>query len=130
MKKILNKAFASVLLSSTFIIPMTSPIQANEVEIQITNADEFVNHLLSVETISDGQITYTPFKVVDDSNYLAIINSETTYNKLTGLDTNSVVNQQMIDDIDTILLKNTEKTYQTFLAEAKPFCWGVKEADL
>lgn len=119
MKKILNKAFASVLLSSTFIIPMTSPIQANEVEIQITNADEFVNHLLSVETISDGQITYTPFKVVDDSNYLAIINSETTYNKLTGLDTNSVVNQQMIDDIDAILLKNTEKTYQTFLAEAK-----------
>lgn len=128
MKKILNKAFASILLSSTFIVPMTSPIFANEVEIQITNADEFVNHLLSVETISDGQVTYTPFKVVDDSNYLAIINSETTYNKLTGLDTNSVVNQQMINDIDTILLKNTEKTYQAFLAEAKALQQAKEQA--
>lgn len=128
MKKIFNKAFASILLSSTFIVPMTSPILANEVEIQITNADEFVNHLLSVETISDGQVTYTPFKIVDDSNYLAIINSETTYNKLTGLDTNSVVNQQMINDIDTILLKNTEKTYQTFLAEAKALQQAKEQA--
>ncbi len=128
MKKILNKAFASVMLSSSLIVPMTSPIMANEVEIQITNADEFVNYLLSVETISDGQITYTPFKVVDDSNYLSIINSETTYNKLTGLDSNSVINQQMIDDIDAILLKNTEKTYQTFLAEAKALQQAKEQA--
>ena len=55
------------------------------------------------------------FKVVDDGNYTAIVNSESVYQTLTkeGKDA------EMIKNIDALVMANTGKSYQTFLAEAK-----------
>ena len=82
MKNLLKKAMASVVISSTFVAPMTMNICADEVQTQITTANDFVNILLSVQSIENGQTKYVPFIVVDDGNYTAIVNSESVYQTL------------------------------------------------
>ena len=116
MKKLLTKTMASIMLSSTMIAPITTNIMANETQVSITTAKDFVDILLK------------DIKGVDDQNYLTIVNSETTYNTLTGTGTGTVVNTQMVSDIDALVLANTGKTYQVLLTEAKAKQQAITQA--
>ena len=106
-------AMASVLISSSMIIPMATPILAESTsttpitEVKIETPEDFVNYCLSFKKTVDNKTVYEAFKVVDDTNYQTILNSETTYQELAKDETKK-------DAIDELVKKNTENVYPTY----------------
>lgn len=113
MKFSFKHAMASVLISSSMIIPMATPILAESTsttpitEVKIETPEDFVNYCLSFKKTVDNKTVYEAFKVVDDTNYQTILNSETTYQELAKDETKK-------DAIDELVKKNTENVYPTY----------------
>ena len=113
MKFLFKHAMASVLISSSMIIPMATPILAESTsttpitEVKIETPEDFVNYCLSFKKTVDNKTVYEAFKVVDDTNYQTILNSETTYQELAKDETKK-------DAIDELVKKNTENVYPTY----------------
>lgn len=113
MKFLFKHAMASVLISSSMIIPMVTPILAESTsttpitEVKIETPEDFVNYCLSFKKTVDNKTVYEAFKVVDDTNYQTILNSETTYQELAKDETKK-------DAIDELVKKNTENVYPTY----------------
>ena len=113
MKFSFKHAMASVLISSSMIIPMATPILAESTsttpitEVKIETPEDFVNYCLSFKKTVDNKTVYEAFKVVDDTNYQTILNSETTYQELAKDETTK-------DAIDELVKKNTENVYPTY----------------
>ncbi|MGN8809138.1 hypothetical protein ACTNED_07730 [Absicoccus porci] len=113
MKFSFKHAMASVLISSSMIIPMATPILAESTsttpitEVKIETPEDFVKYCLSFKKTVDNKTVYEAFKVVDDTNYQTILNSETTYQELAKDETKK-------DAIDELVKKNTENVYPTY----------------
>lgn len=113
MKFLFKHAMASVLISSSMIIPMATPILAESTsttpitEVKIETPEDFVKYCLSFKKTVDNKTVYEAFKVVDDTNYQTILNSETTYQELAKDETKK-------DAIDELVKKNTENVYPTY----------------
>lgn len=113
MKFSFKHAMASVLISSSMIIPMATPILAESTsttpitEVKIETPEDFVNYCLSFKKTVDNKTVYEAFKVVDDTNYQTILNSETTYQELAKDETKK-------DAIDELVKNNTENVYPTY----------------
>ena len=129
MKFSFKHAMASVLISSSMIIPMATPILAESTsttpitEVKIETPEDFVNYCLSFKKTVDNKTVYEAFKVVDDTNYQTILNSETTYQELAKDETKK-------DAIDELVKKNTENVYPTYdslLKAAKDKDASIKE---
>ena len=113
MKFSFKHAMASVLISSSMIIPMATPILAESTsttpitEVKIETPEDFVKYCLSFKKTVDNKTVYEAFKVVDDTNYQTILNSEKTYQELAKDETKK-------DAIDELVKKNTENVYPTY----------------
>ena len=113
MKFSLKQAMASVLISSSMIIPMAMPIHAESTsttpitEVKIETPEDFIKYCLSNKKIVDNKTVYEAFKAVDDTNYQTILDSETTYQELAKDDTKK-------EAIDALIKKNTENAYPTY----------------
>ena len=113
MKFSFKHAMASVLISSSMIIPIATHILAESTsttpitEVKIETPEDFVKYCLSFKKTVDNKTVYEAFKVVDDTNYQTILNSETTYQELAKDETKK-------DAIDELVKKNTENVYPTY----------------